>query len=182
MDRRLLADRAQLPAVGEITGRSTQGAGQMMRLGDLLIGQGLCTSADIEAALAHQRRHGGRLGTSLVALGVLTVEQLLDTLRSQQEVGAALQLCARTLQRWEGAYGANHPNTNRARYNLARALLIAGRAADSMVHAEAAFAGHIAALGPDHAWTRESGQLAANVRHVIARNQDAPKAAAEPAM
>jgi hypothetical protein len=140
-----------------------------MRIGEILIGQGLCTSADIDAAVAHQREHGGRLGTSLVALKVLTVEQLLSVLRGQQEADSALQLCERTLRRWQGSYGPTHPNTHRARYNLARALLVAGRATDSVAHAEAALAGHVAALGPDHAWTRESQQFAADVRGAAAR-------------
>jgi hypothetical protein len=140
-----------------------------MRIGEILIGQGLCTSADIDAAVAHQREHGGRLGTSLVALKVLTVEQLLSVLRGQQEADSALQLCEHTLRRWQGSYGPAHPNTHRARYNLARALLIAGRATDSVAHAEAAFAGHVAALGPDHPWTQESRQLAADVREAAAR-------------
>jgi len=161
--------RSKLPTG---SARSEQ-QGKFMRLGEILIGQGLCTAADIEAGLNHQQQHGGRLGTSLVALGLLTVEQLLGVLGSQQDAGAALQLCERTFHRWEGSYGSAHPNTNRARYNLARALLIAGRAADSVAHAEAALAGHTAALGPHHTWTRESRQLAADVRALAIRASQA---------
>lgn len=153
-----------------------------MRIGEILIGQGLCTSADIDAAVAHQRENGGRLGTSLVALKVLTVEQLLSVLRGQQEADSALQLCEHTLRRWEGCYGPAHPNTHRARYNLARASMIAGRATDSLAHAEAALAGHAAALGPDHPWTQESRQLAADLRAAAARVSRGEVSAAPAAM
>jgi hypothetical protein len=140
-----------------------------LRLGELLIGQGLASPADVAAALESQRREGGRLGTHLVALGVLTVDQLLTALRGQQEADAALGLCARALARSEVIYGCDHPNTHRAHYNLGRALLAAGRAADSVPHAEAALAGHQKTLGNSHAWIQESAQLVANARHAALR-------------
>jgi hypothetical protein len=40
-------------------------------LGDLLIGAGLVTVADVTAGLARQAQNGGRLGDNLVALGVI---------------------------------------------------------------------------------------------------------------
>src|SRR5215469_16772846 len=98
-----------------------------MRLGELLVGQGLITQEDVEAALERQREQGGRLGTHLVAIGAITIEQLVTALRGLQEVGATLTMCARTLQRWQTVHGPNHPNTVRARYSYARALLAAGR-------------------------------------------------------
>ncbi|MBV9858575.1 MAG: hypothetical protein JO038_00500 [Alphaproteobacteria bacterium] len=39
--------------------------------GQFLILEGLATVADIEAALAHQKAQGGRIGENLVALGVI---------------------------------------------------------------------------------------------------------------
>ena len=140
-----------------------------MRLGDLLIGQGLATPGDIAGAMERQKSEGGRLGTHLVAIGVLTVDQLLTALRSQQEADAALGLCEHTLQRTQLIYGSDHPNTHRAHYNLGRALLAAGRAADSVPHAETARAGQEKTLGNGHAWTQQSAQLLANARHAASR-------------
>lgn len=136
-----------------------------MRLGDLLVGQGLITADDVEAAVQRQRQYGGRLGTHLVALGVITVDKLVVALRGQQEVGATLSMCARTFQRWQAMYGPDHPNTHRARYSYARALLAAGRAGESMKQAEAALAGIRKSLGENHAWTDDALQLVADARH-----------------
>jgi hypothetical protein len=148
-----------------------------MKIGDILLNQGLVTQADIDGALERQRQDGGRLGTNLVAMGVLTVDQLLTTLQNQQQIETTIDLCERTLANWESIYGQNHPNTNRARYNLARALLVAGRIADAATLAEASFAGHKAALGRDHAWTKESAEFAAVARAAAARADAAPAAA-----
>lgn len=140
-----------------------------MRLGEILIRQGHITQADLDAALARQSREGGRLGTTLVVLGMLTVEQLLTTLRNQQEAEAAIDICQRTLRSWETIYGTHHPNTNRARYNLSRALLAAGRNAEAASHAEVALDGHTTMLGRNHEWTLESARLVAATRRAAAR-------------
>jgi hypothetical protein len=144
-----------------------------MQFGELLIRQGLATSEQVAAALDRQSSQGGRLGTHLVAMGVLTVDQLLTLLRGQQEADAALELCERTLKRTQLIFGNNHPNTHRAQYNLGRALLAAGRPAEAAPYAEAARAGLERALGNDHAWTLESAQLLANVRQIALRVKDA---------
>lgn len=149
-----------------------------MRLGDLLLGQGLATQEDIEAALKRQKLEGGRLGNHLVAMGILTIEQLLVALRGQQEVGATVDMCARTLQRWQGMHGASHPNTHRARYSYARALLAAGRAVEAVKHAEAALAGHRATVGEHHAWTDDALQLVADARHAVSARELSPAASA----
>lgn len=47
-----------------------------MQLGQLLIGLGLATSAQIEEALRHQLLNGRRLGENLISLGVVTEAQL----------------------------------------------------------------------------------------------------------
>ena len=130
-----------------------------MKLGEILIAQGLVSRADVEKALERQKTEGERLGSILVAMGVLTVHQLLATLSYQRQIDAALALCERTWNRWESAHGESHPSTHRARYNLARALLVAGRAADAFPHAEAAYIGHRDGLGRHHNWTLESGAL-----------------------
>ena len=53
-----------------------------MSLGGLLVGRGLVTLDDIDAALERQRAEGGRLGDNLIALGLLTAEQLLSVIHS----------------------------------------------------------------------------------------------------
>ncbi|MFT6556754.1 hypothetical protein [Sneathiella sp.] len=47
-----------------------------MLIGDLLLAHGLVTAADIELASHRQKENGGRLGDNLVALGVLSQDQL----------------------------------------------------------------------------------------------------------
>lgn len=53
-----------------------------MRLGEILVGQGLVSMAQIEAAAARQKLCGGRLGESLIALGALTAAQFDDVIRA----------------------------------------------------------------------------------------------------
>src|ERR1051326_7552747 len=47
-----------------------------MRLGDILVAQGLVTQDDVAAALEQQKSQGGRLGDLLVAAGKLTAADL----------------------------------------------------------------------------------------------------------
>ena len=47
-----------------------------MNLGDILVAKGLVSTDDIKRAVEHQRQNGGRFGESLVALGILTHEQI----------------------------------------------------------------------------------------------------------
>lgn len=49
-----------------------------MLLGDILVARGLCSADDVSRAFERQKKHGGRLGDNLVAMGVVTVEQLRD--------------------------------------------------------------------------------------------------------
>jgi len=48
----------------------------MSRLGQYLQTRGLITRDQLEDALSHQTVHGARLGTNLVELGSISVEQL----------------------------------------------------------------------------------------------------------
>jgi predicted ATPase with chaperone activity len=61
-----------------------------MSLGGLLVGRGLVSRADIDAALERQRLEGGRLGDNLIALGLLTAEQLLSVIHSAPPVPTAI--------------------------------------------------------------------------------------------
>jgi hypothetical protein len=47
-----------------------------MSFGDILVAKGLASADDIVRALEHQRTNGGRIGESLVAIGVITQEQV----------------------------------------------------------------------------------------------------------
>jgi energy-coupling factor transporter ATP-binding protein EcfA2 len=70
------------------------------RLGDILVGRGLVSAADIEAALQRQLTEGGRLGDNLVAMGLMTPEQLADALLTAPAVPSNLAetgVSARTL-------------------------------------------------------------------------------------
>ena len=98
-----------------------------MRLGETLIGRGLINHAELDAALARQRAEGGRLGNHLVALGVLTITQLLTVLRDQKDIESAIELCEHTVEKYKANLGEAHVNTARARCQLARAYLLSGR-------------------------------------------------------
>jgi len=61
-----------------------------MRLGEILVGSGLVTAADVEAAIERQRSQGGRLGEILVALGKLSAEQLARVINRTPAVPASV--------------------------------------------------------------------------------------------
>ena len=150
-----------------------------MRLGEFLIGQGLITTEDLATALHRQKVQGGRLGNHLVAQGCITVDKLLVALRGLRDIDTTLSMCARTYERWKGVHGPDHPNTHRARYSYARALLAAGRAPESVTHAEAALAGIRRHVGEHHAWTDDALQLVADALHAAEKTQPAAMAPAE---
>ncbi len=47
-----------------------------MKLGNILVAKGLVSAVDINRAIEHQSENGGRIGDSIVALGLLTKEQI----------------------------------------------------------------------------------------------------------
>ncbi len=54
-----------------------------IRIGELLVQQGRIDCMQLESALAHQRRWGGRLGRAVVHLGFMEERALLDALGAQ---------------------------------------------------------------------------------------------------
>ena len=60
-----------------------------MSLGGLLVGRGLVTRDDLDAALERQRAEGGRLGDNLVALGLLSAEELESVIHSTPPIPTA---------------------------------------------------------------------------------------------
>jgi len=65
------------------TSESLRGYGMSGKLGELLIRENLITQAQLEQALEHQKKHGCRLGSSVVQLGFLTSEQITTVLSRQ---------------------------------------------------------------------------------------------------
>ena len=61
-----------------------------MRIGEILLKQGLLTAAQRDAALAAQRQFGGRLGTSLIDLGYVDIDVVARALGTQLGVDAGL--------------------------------------------------------------------------------------------
>ena len=53
------------------------------RIGEMLVARGAIDALQLASALSHQRRWGGRLGRSLVAMGFLREEAVLATVGAQ---------------------------------------------------------------------------------------------------
>ena len=54
-----------------------------VRIGEMLVGQGRLDGAQLESALAHQRKWGGRIGRAIVHLGFMREEALLQAVGQQ---------------------------------------------------------------------------------------------------
>ena len=61
-----------------------------MHLGEILVGWGLATPAEIDEALQRQVTNGGRLGENLIAMGILTAEQLASVINSAPTVPSSM--------------------------------------------------------------------------------------------
>ncbi len=59
-----------------------------MNFGNLLVAKGLVSAQDIDQAINHQQAHGGRLGDSIIALGLLTKEQIDEVLTDAPQAPA----------------------------------------------------------------------------------------------
>jgi hypothetical protein len=116
-----------------------------MRVGEILVDLGHASPPQVRTALTRQRQRGGHIGTILVAMGAITVDQLFAALQVQRRKEVAD--CEHTLEHSQAEYGPMHQNTSLAHYDLARALCDAGRAADAVPHAKAAFTGFVASEG-----------------------------------
>ena len=142
-----------------------------MRIGELLVVKGLVSPDEVEVALERQKREGGPIGRHLIAMGAISKQKLWEVLPG--------------LQRWQGMHGPDHPNTHRARYSYARALLAAGRPFEASRHAQTALAGYRVTVGEKHAWTQEALELIAEAKTALATRAsqvaDDPAARAETA-
>ena len=146
-----------------------------MLLGELLVAQGFVTVADTELALARQKNYGGRIGESFIALGLIAKSTLDGVLRKQHELASAVLNYENLAAKAKQIHGSDHPETNRQRFYLARALIAAGNPAEAVDLAQTALAGHEAALGGDHSWTRESAQLVADALAALNRTTSSDK-------
>jgi hypothetical protein len=61
----------------------------LMRLGEVLVEQGLATRLQVDMALALQRQRGGLVGAILVATGAISREQLVAVLEAQRQAAEA---------------------------------------------------------------------------------------------
>jgi hypothetical protein len=59
---------------------------RLPRIGDLLVEVGALSPSQLAEALGHQRQHGGRIGTSLVALGFINERALAGILAKQLSI------------------------------------------------------------------------------------------------
>ncbi|MEM7751180.1 MAG: hypothetical protein AAF346_23205, partial [Pseudomonadota bacterium] len=62
-----------------------------MDIGRLLVAKGLISAQDIDRAHQHQRSHGGRLVDSIIALGLMTQEQIDEVLTDAPQAPARIQ-------------------------------------------------------------------------------------------
>ena len=116
-----------------------------MLIGELLVAQGFVTVADTELALAHQKNYGGRIGENFIA-GLITKSTLDGVLRKQHELALVVLNYENSVAKAKQIHGSVHPETNRQRFYLARALIAAGNPAEAVDLAQTALAGHEAAL------------------------------------
>lgn len=54
-----------------------------IRIGEMLVQQGRLDAVQLQSALAHQRKWGGRIGRAIVSLGFMKERELLDALGAQ---------------------------------------------------------------------------------------------------
>jgi hypothetical protein len=59
-----------------------------MQLGEILVTRGLVTPTDVDAALARQVKEGGRLGENLIAMGLVTADQIAAVVNSAPAIPA----------------------------------------------------------------------------------------------
>jgi len=65
-------------------------AGEKMQLGNILLAKGLVSPEDINRAVEHQKSTGARLGDSIAALGIMSREQIDETLGEAPQTPSSL--------------------------------------------------------------------------------------------
>ncbi|MBV8209479.1 MAG: Flp pilus assembly complex ATPase component TadA [Burkholderiaceae bacterium] len=90
------ADRHEHAALSLVTEIKPGGARQRLRLGELLVQQGVLTPEQLESALAERKRSGRRLGRILVEDGIATEDAIAQALAVQLQI-PYLQLTAHSV-------------------------------------------------------------------------------------
>jgi MSHA biogenesis protein MshE len=80
------ADRHEQAALQQAADPKPAGGRQRLRLGELLVLQGVVTPAQLESALAERKRSGRRLGRILVEDGIATEEAIAQALAVQLQI------------------------------------------------------------------------------------------------
>src|SRR4029077_16352578 len=84
------------------------------------------------------------------------------------DLTGALPLYERALAIYEKALGPEHPNSNRARSNQARLLLMSRQPTEALSLGQTALAAHDKALGRNHTWTKGSARVTADALDALA--------------
>jgi tetratricopeptide (TPR) repeat protein len=101
-----------------------------------------------------------------------SLNNLALVLQAQGDFAAARPLFERALAIWEKVLAA-HPNTNRARHNLSRLLLLSDCPTEALTLGETALAAHEKLLGRDHSWTKDSARVTADALDALGRSEEA---------
>jgi tetratricopeptide (TPR) repeat protein len=120
-----------------------------------------------ERALAIREK---TLGPELTATSLTRLAMLLQ---DEGDLAGARPLHERALAIWEKVLGPKHPNTNAARGNLSRLLLLIGLPTEALTLGETALTAHDKVLGPGHAWTNDSARVTADALDALGRTEEA---------
>src|SRR3972149_8886435 len=87
--RSMIAEKARGEKVRPAARMGRHGGGPLPILGRVLRDRGMITERQLEEGIQHQVVYGGRLGTSLLQLGFITEERLMEALARANGVPAA---------------------------------------------------------------------------------------------
>ncbi len=107
-----------------------------MNIGSVLVAKGLVSAQDIDRAISHQRATGGRIGDSIVALGMLTKEQIDELLTDAPQVpttvaGTGIELVLLLELAVKGMYTENIETASQ----LARVMKLSNTVVDQLLKA-----------------------------------------------
>ena len=109
-----------------------------MNIGSMLVAKGLASAHDIDRAISHQRTTGGRIGDSLVALGILAKDQIDELLAAAPQVpttvaGTGIDLVLLLELAIKGMYTENIDTGSQ----LARVMKLSNTVVDQILRAAA---------------------------------------------
>ena len=107
-----------------------------MNIGNILVAKGVASAAEIDRAIHHQKATGGRLGDSLVSLGILTREQIDEVLADAPQVpttaaGTGIDPVLLLELALKGMYAENIETAS----HLARAMKLSSTVVDQLLKA-----------------------------------------------